>query len=274
MGYTITTMFVVALTLLLSLCSPVFSHEFTADNSFLLNCPINSKHEYREIQSLLESGYSIDIFPEKVSKDSAALIQLLADEPASQLLLSRVGCYEEKGSASLTKLFTPPEPSSRKVGKEFHENYRSYQNMIDQLFYYSRSFPSKVRSLKSIGKTIEGRDLYVMHLTDSANELGTKPLVWIMAGQHAREWIAPASTFVLIEKLLTSPDKSILQNYEFAIMPLVNPDGYEYSRTVNRLWRKNRKVTGKNTNGVDLNRNWDHRWCEIGKFDKHPVSMY
>ena len=43
-------------------------------------------------------------------------------------------------------------------------------------------------------------------------------------------------------------------------MPLVNPDGYEFSRTEgNRMWRQNRNWYNWWTGcfGVDLNRNWD-----------------
>lgn len=258
--------FATSLALLLSLCLCHFSHvqglELTADNSFLLNCPINSLQDYQKLQELALSS-AIDIFQEKVQPDSKTIVQLLTDEPTSELLLSRFGCFEEKGRAALKKLFTPSETSHQHViGKDFHENYRSYQNIIDQLFFYAREYPQHVKAIKTIGKSVEGRDLFVIHLSAPANEIGTKPLVWIMAGQHSREWIATASSLLLIDELLNS---DILNNFEFAIMPLVNPDGYEYTRNVNRMWRKNRKKTGKSTNGVDLNRNWDHRWCEIGK---------
>lgn len=43
------------------------------------------------------------------------------------------------------------------------------------------------------------------------------------------------------------------------VIPLVNPDGYEYTKQ-NRFWRKNRDVhtaeRHKSCPGVDLNRNW------------------
>ena len=42
------------------------------------------------------------------------------------------------------------------------------------------------------------------------------------------------------------------------MVPMANPDGYEYSRTTDRYWRKNRRTnSGSNCLGVDLNRNWD-----------------
>ena len=44
--------------------------------------------------------------------------------------------------------------------------------------------------------------------------------------------------------------------YSFYIMPVANPDGYIYTWTTNRFWRKNRRPNG----GVDLNRNFPETW--------------
>ena len=43
-------------------------------------------------------------------------------------------------------------------------------------------------------------------------------------------------------------------------MPLLNPDGYEYSQTTYRLWRKNRFLNPgfPSCPGVDLNRNYNY----------------
>ena len=41
----------------------------------------------------------------------------------------------------------------------------------------------------SIGKSLEGRDMRVLQITKAGPG---KPNVWIEAGIHAREWIAPA----------------------------------------------------------------------------------
>lgn len=42
------------------------------------------------------------------------------------------------------------------------------------------------------------------------------------------------------------------------MVPMANPDGYEFSRTKDRYWRKNRRINASpSCPGVDLNRNWD-----------------
>ncbi|VVC93997.1 unnamed protein product [Leptidea sinapis] len=50
-------------------------------------------------------------------------------------------------------------------------------------------------------------------------------------------------------------------------LPVVNPDGYEYSHTVERMWRKNRAWHGGKCVGVDLNRNFSYGWGESGSSD-------
>ena len=54
---------------------------------------------------------------------------------------------------------------------------------------------------------------------------------------------------------------SLLNTYNFYFIPVMNPDGYNYSWTSERLWRKSRTVIdGSLCFGVDLNRNYDAFW--------------
>ena len=52
----------------------------------------------------------------------------------------------------------------------------------------------------------------------------------------------------------------LLTAVDWYIIPLLNPDGYEWSQTKDRLWRKNRRPPPGNSScaGVDLNR-WTAR---------------
>jgi predicted deacylase len=112
----------------------------------------------------------------------------------------------------------------------------------------------------TIGKTFEGRDLNGIVITKGVN----KPIVFIEAGIHAREWIAGAVCNYVINELLNGNDPVVqqwLNDYEFHIVPIANPDGFEFSHTNTRLWRKTRStVNGSTCRGCDPNRNWGFKW--------------
>ena len=63
------------------------------------------------------------------------------------------------------------------------------------------------------------------------------PIAWIEAGIHAREWIASAvATFMINELVNNADNKDILDHINFHILPMANPDGYEYTRSTVRLF--------------------------------------
>ena len=55
---------------------------------------------------------------------------------------------------------------------------------------------------------------------------------------------------------------------------MLNPDGHEYSRTTNRLWRKNRRDNGDGTFGVDINRNYGYMWGGLGSSGDTSSNVY
>ena len=54
------------------------------------------------------------------------------------------------------------------------------------------------------------------------------------------------------------------------IAPVINPDGYHYTWTTDRYWRKNRR----GGYGVDLNRNYSVAWGEAGSSNDKTSSTY
>uniref|UniRef100_A0A1B0FK84 Peptidase M14 domain-containing protein n=1 Tax=Glossina morsitans morsitans TaxID=37546 RepID=A0A1B0FK84_GLOMM len=87
--------------------------------------------------------------------------------------------------------------------------------------------------------------------------------IFIEGGTHAREWISISVAlnciYQLTEKNLRHRD--LLGKLRFFIVPLVNPDGYEYTRTTNPRWRKNRRPHSEEKHiGTDCNRNFDFHW--------------
>ncbi|CAG2163565.1 unnamed protein product, partial [Oppiella nova] len=106
-----------------------------------------------------------------------------------------------------------------------------------------------VSSVISIGNSYEGRPLKVIRIGEG-NENQNKPIIFIESGIHAREWISPATTqcfgqyLVQGYKARNADITALLQKFDFYILPVLNPDGYEYTHTRDRMWRKTRKPYG------------------------------
>ncbi|CAD7003933.1 unnamed protein product [Ceratitis capitata] len=87
--------------------------------------------------------------------------------------------------------------------------------------------------------------------------------VFIEGGTHAREWITVAVALNCIYQLTEKHMRNyeLLRKLRFIIVPLANPDGYEYTFVKSRRWRKNRRPIKHSRHiGTDCNRNYDFHW--------------
>ena len=132
------------------------------------------------------------------------------------------------------------------------DQYHTLDQIYEFLNEVSRRSPGV--TVFDITTTHEGRKLKGIEIVGNAKDA---TLVWIDAGTHAREWITPAVALFIVEQ-------SILTRFPFnlVVVPVLNPDGYSYTWTNDRLWRKNRRPPSRDGMsdscfGVDLNRNYD-----------------
>jgi len=106
-----------------------------------------------------------------------------------------------------------------------------------------------------IGSSFEGRDLTVLSIVCNANN----PNVWIDSTIHAREWLATATVFKFIDRIWNGD--ALRDSYNFYFLPMMNPDGYLWTWTSTRMWRKSRNTnSGSSCLGTDLNRNYATNW--------------
>ncbi|XP_036336820.1 carboxypeptidase B [Rhagoletis pomonella] len=91
----------------------------------------------------------------------------------------------------------------------------------------------------------------------------SRNMIFIEGGTHAREWITIAVALNCIYQLTEKHIRNyeLLRKLRFIIVPVTNPDGYEYTFTKNRRWRKNRRPISHTRHiGTDCNRNYDFHW--------------
>lgn len=162
------------------------------------------------------------------------------------------------------------------LGAGWFDVYRTWPEVnayIDELVDLR---PDLVEKL-TVGTSTEGRTIFAMRITGPDSD--DKPGVLFNGCQHAREWISVMVPMYIADQLVrnydSSPEiQSLMDRVEFFIVPIVNPDGYEftYAPGGNRMWRKNRRVNGLGSFGVDLNRNWNIDWNGGNSTSTNPNS--
>ncbi|XP_072044475.1 carboxypeptidase B-like [Amphiura filiformis] len=106
---------------------------------------------------------------------------------------------------------------------------------------------------------------------------GNKKAVVIHGAIHAREWITPATVIYLAKYLVEggADARNLLNKFDFYIIPVLNVDGYAYTWTSNRLWRKTRKPNvGSDCVGTDPNRNFATGWGGAGSSEEPCSEIY
>jgi len=120
---------------------------------------------------------------------------------------------------------------------------------------------SDIAELQEIGRSVENRPLWALRI--GVGGANSRKLAFLGC-HHAREWISVEVPYLLAEHLLdnahTDPVQQWLQTGQIWVAPMVNPDGHEYTRNHDRLWRKNRRPNPDGTVGVDPNRNYAYMW--------------
>ncbi|XP_061388495.1 zinc carboxypeptidase-like, partial [Musca vetustissima] len=160
-------------------------------------------------------------------------------------------------------------PQARSTGMswdKFH-NLDDIYGFVDNL---TASFPDLITPF-TFGYSYEGRPMKAVKISYKPNNKA----IFIESQMHAIEWISSATSTCFFNKLLNSNDENLrklLMNYDWIYVPVVNPDGFVYTHTVERLWRKNRKPTGfSNSSGIcygtDLNRNFGYEWGALSAWN-------
>ena len=190
--------------------------------------------------------------------------------------------------------------------------YYTYDTMTALLLNLSQAYP-EIMTLTSIGTTYEGREIWMVKLSDNVTTEEDEPGVLLMGAHHGNEKPSFEVLIYFIKYIVetyqmenTDTDKDgtinedpidgidndndgvtdedpveervrdVLGNTEIYIIPMVNPDGVEYG------WRKNREpnygADGKSTSitsyGVDLNRNYGYMWNIVYLFPKNYFLEY
>jgi len=166
------------------------------------------------------------------------------------------------------------------------DNYKRYAEINAYLDWLASTYPNLVSPKYQIGTSWEGRPIYAITVTSPVGG-PNKPAMCFDGACHARERITPMTVMYVTDRLVqtysTDPDaRDMLDKMKFYIVPVINPDGYEYHWDYDSWWRKTRRNNGNGSYGVDWNRNasvgwggegashnpWDETYCGTGPFSE------
>ncbi len=136
---------------------------------------------------------------------------------------------------------TPPPPQP--TGGE----YRDYAGVTDALADLAARYGDLAR-LSSLGRSVQGRELWAIRITDQPDRQEDEPEVKIVSTLHGDEPIGTELTLRLAEHLLSSYGvdaelTNLVDETDIWLVPLANPDGLELG-------------TRANARGADLNRSF------------------
>jgi carboxypeptidase T len=146
--------------------------------------------------------------------------------------------------------------------------YHTYDEMTAILFNLAAN-NSDIMAVTSIGKTYEGRDLWMVKLSDNVNVQEDEPEVLFMGAHHGNEKPGYEVCLYFIRYMIENYHnmsingiREAINNTQIYILPMVNPDGVEAGTRKNLepnhgYFGFNKAVTSI---GVDLNRNYNYKW--------------
>lgn len=225
-------------------------------------------YDLNEVKAIGKTGkLGIVATPEQAQslRDKGATVEPLAEArkmlaPASPLTNPTHGYdvfrpWSLKPAPCPTRCTTPNVP----LKKWYHDLASRYPEIVKE---------------ETIGTSVLGQPIKAYKITEGARYTrdGAKPVTLYESTQHAREWISTEVNRRLfawfIDHRRDRDVKRLLRTNEVWFIPMMNPDGYDYTFTAKgtRLWRKNLRdvnndgVIDPANDGVDTNRNWPEKW--------------
>ncbi|XP_074048631.1 carboxypeptidase B [Macrotis lagotis] len=231
-----------------------------------------------DLMHLLANKVQVDFWkPDSVSQirpETTTDFRVTADQVVEvERFLEESGLPYEVLIDDLNKMISAQFDSLVRASGHSYEKYNSWEKIEAWTKQIAEENPALVtRSV--IGTTFEGRPMYLLKVGKHG---ANKPAIFMDCGFHAREWISPAFCQWFVREAVRTYGTEIrmtdiLDKMDFYILPVFNIDGYVYTWTKNRMWRKTRStIAGSTCIGTDPNRNFDAGWCEIGA-SNNPCS--
>lgn len=165
------------------------------------------------------------------------------DGDVATLYLSNADLNRLRQSDCSILTVTPETPAPP---KEFGV-YSTYASLTAELEAYATAFPTITR-LESLGQSVEGRELWALHISDNPGLEEDEPEFKYVSTMHGDEPVGTELCLYFIDRLLNGYGveeriTTLIDSTAISIVPLMNPDGLENG-------------VRRNSDGLDLNRSF------------------
>jgi hypothetical protein len=224
--------------------------------------------DVRTLREIAKLGIAVDHFSGKIGGNLQIVV---TDRDIEELkksgFLFRV--LEENIVEAYNKKALKKGYDALGFGKGSMGGFYTYNEVISQLDSMYLHYPNLITQKDTVATSIEKRGIWFVKISDNPTVDENESEVFYNALTHAREPQGMMSLIYFMWYLLENYGKNnevtyLVNNREMYFIPVVNPDGYEYNRTIapngGGMWRKNRRKNSDGSFGVDLNRNYGHNW--------------
>ncbi|XP_037785115.1 carboxypeptidase B-like [Penaeus monodon] len=252
-----------------SAASSSSSHGSSSSTNSYLGWDLFGVQSLAPFLNLANYGFPSHIDLLSFNTGTGTTILAVAEDKMAQFMnkLTNAGVGFQNTLQDISQMFIAPltydQTRSLRKGDATFDRYMYYAEIVSYIEELPAKYPDEVQ-VEEIGRSVEDRPIYQIIITRNDSRSTEKPVIFIEAGIYAREWVSPASALYLVNRLLED-SPSLSQEAEWRVVPLLNPDGYVYSWSHDRLWKKNRAPSATpDCSGVDLNKNFGFYWGEIG----------
>ena len=202
-------------------------------------------NELTKLQQLVDMG--IDLDHHRTRTEVHAFV---TDEEFQLISQMDFGIREIPNEA---KLYFEELKQNTMESRNPMEDYHNYNELTAFMQEIADQYPDITR-LESIGQSVQGRELWVMEISDNPGVNELEPEFKYVANMHGDETVGRELSLYLIEWLVDSYGNDpratdLINNTDIFIMPTMNPDGFESGSRYN-------------ANGTDLNRDFPDQFSD------------
>ncbi|HIN20157.1 MAG TPA: DUF2817 domain-containing protein [Candidatus Marinimicrobia bacterium] len=199
-----------------------------------------------QLHQLVEMGIDLD--------HHRTLTEVHAFVTDEEFELIRQLNFEIKKIPNQAKLYYEELKNNSQDSRNPMEAYHDYNELTTFMQDIADSYPDITR-LESIGQSVQGRELWVMEISDNPGVNEVEPEFKYVANMHGDETVGRELSLYLIEWLVegygsNSQATNLINNTAIFIMPTMNPDGFELGQRYN-------------ANGIDLNRDFPDQFTDL-----------